>query len=120
MSKRDLAKRLDILVVNDSESAGREIAEHLRARHAVRIARGLRDAVDELVRRVPDAIVCDFELPPYRGDVLLSLVAREHPHVRRVLYVAAAPTADCLDVAHVTLVAGTSFADLLAALGDGD
>jgi DNA-binding NtrC family response regulator len=115
-----MVKRLDILVVNDSESAGREIAEHLRARHVVRIARGLRDAVDELVRRVPDAIVCDFELPPYRGDVLLSLVAREHPHVRRVLCVAAGPTEDCLDVAHVTLLSGASGAELLAALGDDD
>ena len=82
-------------------------------RYAVRVASGLREAVDQLVRRVPDAIVCKQDLLPYRGDVFLSLVAREHPLVRRIL---CADGDDVLDVAHVTLPAKATASDIALAI----
>jgi DNA-binding NtrC family response regulator len=106
---------MDILLVNDCETTSRAIAEGLRPRYGVRVASGLRQAVDELVTRVPDAIVCKLELPPYRGDVLLSMVAREHPQVRRILFADTA-IGDLLDVAHVTLPDSAGVAELMAAL----
>ena len=115
-----MARRIDVLLVNDCEEAGRALADSLRGRVGVRVATGLRDAVDELVRQVPDAIVCNVELPPYRGDVLLSMVAREHPEVRRILWLGARAVVDCLDVAHVTLPPEAGVADLLRAIDDED
>lgn len=47
---------------------------------------GLRDAVHELARKVPDVIICAFDMPPYRGDALLDMIASEHPEVRRILF----------------------------------
>ena len=45
---------MDVLLVNDCEEASRALADSLSVRFGVRIATGLRDAVDQLVRRVPD------------------------------------------------------------------
>lgn len=115
-----MARRIDVLLVNDCEEACRTLADSLRGRFGVRVAIGLRDAVSELVRQVPDAIVCNVELPPYRGDVLLSMVAREHPEVRRILWLGANAARDWLDVAHVTLPAGAGVEEFLAALGGED
>ena len=105
-----------MLLVNDGETE--PLVERLRPRHEVRVVSGLRAAVEALVQRVPDVIVSQLELPPYRGDVLLALVAREHPEVRRVLLTSASDVVDCLaGVAHVTLTAPDAEA-LLAAIGD--
>jgi DNA-binding NtrC family response regulator len=111
-------KRLDVLLVDDDEDVLGPTAELLRTRHEVRVANGLREAVDQLVRRVPDTIVCDFDLPPYRGDVLLGLVAREHPEVRRVLYTASPLPATTVrfDCAHSVLVKPASASALFAAV----
>jgi response regulator RpfG family c-di-GMP phosphodiesterase len=114
-----MARRLDVLVVNDGMETGGAMVELLRMRAEVRVAHGLRRAVDELVRRVPDAIVCDQHLPPYRGDVLLAFVAREHPQVRRVLCLRSAEEElDCLvDAAHITLTAPRADELLTAIVG---
>jgi len=111
-------KRLDVLVVDDDDDVRGPTADLLRTRHHVRVANGLREAVDQLVRQVPDAIVCDFDLPPYRGDVLLGLVAREHPEVRRVLYTASPiePTEVRFDCAHSVLIKPASARALFAAV----
>ena len=115
-----MVRRIDVLLVKDDEGACREIARHLGGRFGVRVATGLRDAIEQLVRRVPDAVVCSLELPPFRGDAFLSMVAEEHPHVWRVLLAGPEPLADCLDVAHVTLPPGAGIAELRAALGGDD
>ena len=81
-----MVKLRDVLVVDDDTEHACMIARTLRARHHVRIAVGLRDAVHELMRKVPDVIVCAFDMPPYRGDALLAMIAREHPEVRRILF----------------------------------
>jgi DNA-binding NtrC family response regulator len=111
-------RRLDVLLVDDDHEVLGPTADLLRTRHDVRVANGLREAVDQLVRRVPDAIVCDFDLPPYRGDVLLGLVAREHPEVRRILYTAS-PLPDegvRFDCAHSVLVKPATANALFAAV----
>jgi DNA-binding NtrC family response regulator len=115
-------RRLDVLLVDGDAEVRGPMADGLRERHEVRVAMGLRDAIDELVRRVPDVVVCDFELTPYRGDVFLSMVAREHPQVRCVLYTDSLPppgTAALVHAAHVVLIKPTTIAELLAAI-DGD
>jgi DNA-binding NtrC family response regulator len=110
-----MSRRFDVLVVNDGRILP-QVVERLRPMHEVRVANSLRDVVDELVRRVPDVMVSHLELPPYRGDVLLAMVAREHPHVRRVLLIGDSNIEDCLSgVAHVTL---TDPDAILAALGE--
>jgi DNA-binding NtrC family response regulator len=120
MGTKMAARRLDVLLVDDDEQVRGPVAELLSVRHEVRVASGLRDAVDQLVKRVPDAIICDFDLPPYRGDVFLALVAREHPEVRRVLYTGSLPSAvDCMTgVAHAVLTKPSTLAQLLAAIDD--
>jgi DNA-binding NtrC family response regulator len=113
---------MDVLLIDDDEDVLGSLADLLRLKHEVRVAGGLREAVDQLVRQVPDAIVCDFDLPPYRGDVFLSMVAREHPQVRRVLYTGSM-TADskCLvESAHVVLTKPSSLPALLAAIAGDD
>ena len=79
-------KLRDVLVVDDDAEHACSIARVLRSRHHVRIAMGLRDAVHELARKVPDVIICAFDMPPYRGDVLLDMIASEHPEVQRILF----------------------------------
>src|SRR4051812_21626746 len=101
-----MGRRLDVLLVGDDEGILESIGDLLRLRHEARVADGLREAVGHLVNKVPDAIICDLDLPPFRGDVLLSMVAREHPEVRRVLYTGSADLEMCgclAAVAHVVL-----------------
>jgi len=111
-------RKLNVLLVIDNEIAARAITQQLGARCEVRTATNLREAIDELVRRVPDTIVTKLDLPPYRGDVLLSMVAREHPHVRRILFADLDSAEDCLDVAHVTLPSCAGLAELAARIAD--
>jgi CheY-like chemotaxis protein len=79
-------KFLDVLVVDDDVEDACAVARLLRQRHLVRIAVGLREAVHEVAKKVPDVIICAHEMGPYRGDALLAMVAREHPEVRRILF----------------------------------
>jgi DNA-binding NtrC family response regulator len=81
-----LVKFLDVLVVDDDVEEACAVARVLRSKHFVRIAVGLRDAVHAIAWRVPDVIICAHEMPPYRGDALLAMIASEHPDVRRVLF----------------------------------
>ncbi|MDB4965813.1 MAG: hypothetical protein JWN44_1502 [Myxococcales bacterium] len=120
-----MLKSLDVLVVDDDVGDACAVARVLRQRHLVRIAVGLREAVHEVSKRVPDVIVAAFEMPPYRGDALLAMVAREHPHVRRILFkharrgraaMAAAPITE--DAAHAVLQGPLEPAQLLAAMRD--
>jgi response regulator RpfG family c-di-GMP phosphodiesterase len=119
-------KSLDVLVVDDEVEDACTVARVLRQRHRVRIAIGLRDAIHEVAKRVPDVIIAAFEMPPYRGDALLAMVAREHPGVRRILFkharrgraVMAAPLAT--DAAHTVLHDPLEPSLLLAALGDAE
>jgi DNA-binding NtrC family response regulator len=81
-----VVKALDVLVVDDDVAEACAVARALRHRHAVRMAIGLREAVHEIAHRVPDVIIAASEMPPYRGDALLAMVAAEHPSVKRILF----------------------------------
>ena len=114
-----MVKLLDILVVDDDLEDACRLARLMRARYFVRIAVGLRDAVHELAHRVPDVIVCALDMPPFRGDALLAMIASEHPRVRRVLYCRGPAAAAVSDVAaHAVLENPFDQAALVAAIGD--
>ncbi len=118
---REMVRRLDVLLVNEDRSVCEPLAAQLGQRHEVRVAVGLRAAINELVQRAPDAIVCDLDLTPYSGDALLAMVARELPQVRRVLYTGPLDPGDSFaDVAHVTLPRQASLGELLAAIAGDD
>lgn len=109
---------LDVLIVDDDVEEACVIARHLRARHCVRIAVGLRDAVHAIAQRVPDVIVCAHEMPPFRGDALLAMIASEHPEVRRVLFSrsADATLVDGDEIVHAVVRKPVDAAALLAAI----
>jgi DNA-binding NtrC family response regulator len=112
-------KRLDVLLVDDDEDVLLATAALISQNHEVRAVSGLREAMYALVARVPDAIVCDLDLDPFRGDALLALIAREHPEVRRVLYTGsrrAVGGSSFDDVAHRVLLKPASLSELLAAI----
>jgi DNA-binding NtrC family response regulator len=116
-----MARRLDVLLVSDDEAVFAPLAELLRERHEVRLANSLRRAIEELVHRVPDAVVCDHDLSPYCGDALLAMIAREHPHVRRVLYTGPRGYDNRFaGAAHVALPRQATSMQLLAAIAGDD
>ncbi len=107
----------DVLIVDDDVVHASAIAKMLRSRYAVRIAVGLRDAVHEVAARVPHVIVCAYEMPPFRGDALLAMIAREHPEVRRVLF-SRGPVQAAIDAVHAVLSRPVERQALLAAIAD--
>ena len=117
-----MVKFLDVLVVDDDVEEACVVARLLRARHSVRIAVGLRDAVHAIAQRVPDVIVCAHEMPPYRGDAFLAMIASEHPEVRRVLFSRSAEVAlvDGDAVVHAIVHKPVDAAKLLAAIASDD
>jgi hypothetical protein len=72
-----MAKRLDILVLDEDPQAACTVAKHLREHHQIRIALDHEEAGDEMKRRMPDLVVCSLEL--------LTFVV-ERPDVHCVLY----------------------------------
>jgi CheY-like chemotaxis protein len=116
--QNQLIKFLDVLVVDDDVEDACSVARLLRQRHLVRIAVGLREAVHEVAKKVPDVIICAYEMPPYRGDALLAMVAREHPEVRRILFSRIPVGAFVSDEAvHAVVAKPVDPAMLLAAIG---
>jgi DNA-binding NtrC family response regulator len=114
-----LVKLLDVLIVDDDVDQACGLARLLRSRHFVRIAVGLREAVHAVAHKVPDAIVCALDMPPYRGDALLAMVAREHPEVRRILYGRGSQVALVRDdAAHVLVDGPHDAAAILAAIAE--
>lgn len=106
-----------MLVVDDDVVHASALAKMLRTRYVVRIAVGLRDAVHQIAARVPHAIVCAYEMPPFRGDALLAMIAREHPEVRRVLF-SRHPIRAAVDAVHATLSRPVEPHALLAAISE--
>ena len=109
---------LDVLVVDDDVEDASAVAKLLRQRHSVRIAVGLREAVHEVAKKIPDVVICAYEMPPYRGDALLAMIAREHPEVRRILF-SRIPVGNFVsdDAVHAVVAKPVDQALLLAAVG---
>jgi DNA-binding NtrC family response regulator len=113
-----LVRSLDVLIVDDRVEEACSVARLLRQKHRVRIAIGLRDAVHEISRQVPDVVICALDMPPYRGDALLAMVAVEHPSVRRILLGAPGVRAMTPDAAHAVVSRPLLPSALLAAIHD--
>jgi hypothetical protein len=115
-----MERKLDVLLVTNRNAPSAELAELLRPRHETRVACGLSAAIHELVLRVPDVILVDLDLRPFRGDALLSIVAREFPCVKRVLFARAGGSGLGREIAHATLTQACTLDDLLALLAEID
>jgi DNA-binding NtrC family response regulator len=116
-----MGRRMNVLVVNHDALVCELLSEALRPWHDVRVAHGLREAIEELAQAVPDVIVCELDLWPFCGAVLLELIAREHPDVRRVLCVERVAADDGYEeIAHDTVPRRASLDRLLAAIGGTD
>jgi DNA-binding NtrC family response regulator len=114
------AQRLDILMIEDDPDIAEAVSELLSQFHDVRVAKNVRETVAALIWRVPDVVLCDLHLPPYRGDVLLRIFAVEYPRVRRVLFTAAERRewAECVDrtIAHAVVAKPADLDHLLHAI----
>ena len=86
-------QRLDVLYIDDDADTAQAVASLLRIFHDVRFAVGVQETVAELQRRVPDVVLCDLEMPPFRGYAILAMIRREHPSVRRILFTGSPPRA---------------------------
>jgi DNA-binding NtrC family response regulator len=113
-------RRRYVLIVDDEPDVAMSVGELVAMEHEVRVVFGVREAIVEIAQRVPDVVVSDFDMPPFRGDALLHLVARECPQVRRILYTGSPPTMheDLIDqgIAHAVLRKPSSAAELLEAI----
>jgi DNA-binding NtrC family response regulator len=78
--------RLDVLVIDDNPAIGRALVRELREHCDVRVAHSLEAAWAEIDRRVPHAVICDYDLGSDSGLELLEHLVERHPGVRRVLF----------------------------------
>lgn len=78
-----------VLIVDDDRDTRETLSDWLVREHDVRVAASVPDALTLVGREVPDVLVVDFEMPPYRGDDLLAMMAERHPHVGRILHTGA-------------------------------
>jgi CheY-like chemotaxis protein len=82
---------LDVLVVEGHELAARAVTRLLAPVHRVRIAASLPRALDEIARRLPHVVVSDHDVPGDAGGQLFSILAAQHPEVRRILLASRGP-----------------------------
>jgi DNA-binding NtrC family response regulator len=107
-----------VLVIDDDTDVRDSLGEWLMREHEVRRAASVPDALVELEREVPDAVVIDFELPPYRGDDFLALVAERHPRCGRFMLTGSPGRAlgFAYSIAHRVLKKGCDLRDLSNAI----
>lgn len=82
---------MDVLIVDDNELNARALQRALKRRHQVRIAFTSAAALQEVLSRRPDVILCDFELGDETCTGFLRVVTSDHPGIRRILYSASRP-----------------------------
>ena len=76
-----------VLLVDDDVDVLESLADWLGRRHEVRIATGFAAAMAALVDGPDfDVVITDYDMPPYRGDDLLAIVAARWPRVCRILH----------------------------------
>jgi hypothetical protein len=78
--------RLDLLLVDDEPRFARGFQRSLSQAHSVRIAHSKKEALEELQRKVPNVLVCDYQVDWQSTEDLLQYVKDNYPSVRRVLY----------------------------------
>lgn len=76
-----------VLLVDDDLDVLESLADWLGRKHEVRVAGGFAAAIAALIDGPEfDIVVTDYDMPPYRGDDLLAIVAARWPRVRRILH----------------------------------
>ena len=103
-----------ILIVDDDTDVRESLSEWLAREHEVRQAASVPDAMVSIALEPPDAVVVDFELPPYRGDDLLAMLAECHPEVGRFMFTGSPGRAlgFAYSIAHRVLKKGTDLREL--------
>lgn len=81
----DVPQTLDVLVVAKDAQSAEEIVGALDETFRVRAVHDVATAIVKIRDRCPDVLVVDNELPPYGTELLLSVVSKLHPSMRRVL-----------------------------------
>lgn len=74
-----------VLLIDDDIDVRESVSDWLVREHEVVQAATIPEAVMLLERARPDIVIVDFELPPYRGDDFLAMVAESHPQVGRFM-----------------------------------
>ena len=107
-----------VLVVDDDTDVRDSLGEWLMREHEVRRAASVPEAMDAIAAEEPDAIITDFELPPYRGDDFLALVAERHPRCGRFMLTGSPGKAlgFAYSIAHRVLKKGCDPRDLSTAI----
>jgi DNA-binding NtrC family response regulator len=75
-----------VLVVDDDTDTRESLSDWLVREHEVRLAGSVPEALAMIDLQVPDVVISDFEMPPYRGDRFLQSVSESHPEVVRILH----------------------------------
>lgn len=115
-----LPRRQQLLLVDDDPLVSRALERSLRKEFDVRVANTVNEALAAVDTRVPDIIVCDYELGDVTSGALLEIVAARHPKMRRVLYSASQPELwqDLVEreLVHATIMKPSSFDELVSTL----
>lgn len=78
-----------ILYIEDDDSQRRDLAAALRSRNfKVNTAQSGRDGIQQLKKCLPDAILCDLNMPEMNGIEVLQQVQKIAPHVPLILLTA--------------------------------
>jgi DNA-binding NtrC family response regulator len=109
-----------VLIVDDDADVRESLAEWLAREHVVSQAAGVPEALVLLRREVPDVVICDFEMPPYRGDDFLATIADRYPHIGRFMHTGSSGSAlgFAHAIAHRVLQKGCDLGDLSGAIRD--
>jgi CheY-like chemotaxis protein len=82
---------LDVLVVDGDPLVARGIQRAVRGQHRVRVVSSTAAALEAVAARVPDVLVCDYELGVESAARLLASIASGYPSVKRILYSSSRP-----------------------------
>ena len=109
-----------VLLIDDDIDVRESVSDWLGREHEVVQAATIPEAVVLLERVRPDVIVVDFELPPYRGDDFLAMVAESHPHVGRFMLTGSPGRAlgFAYSIAHRVIKKGSDLMELQRAIRD--
>lgn len=109
---------IKVMVVDDDTDVRESLSDWLMREYQVCQAAGVPEALALLATERPDVVVCDFELPPYRGDDFLALVAERDPHVGRFMLTGSPGRAlgFAYTIAHRVLKKGCDLKDLTRAI----
>jgi two-component system C4-dicarboxylate transport response regulator DctD len=103
-----------VLLVDDDRDVLEALGDWLRLEHDVQLAGGFPEAMAALLEGpLPDVVITDYDMPPYRGTDLLAIVAGRFPGIGRVLHTASDFDRREARVAHYILRKGCELRDFI-------